>query len=76
MEHDLDAITRSVEQLHAADLVEDGVGRIIGHVVRYDGRKRVALEGEYAALQQNFVFLLQKSARVYPVGCLFTVCRR
>jgi hypothetical protein len=73
MEDNLDAIARSVEQLYAADLVENGVGRIVGHVVRYDGRERVALESKYAALQKDFVFFLQKSARVYPVGRLFTV---
>lgn len=57
MEDDLDAVVRAVEELDAADLIEDGVVGVVSHIVRRDGREGVALEGEDAALEQDLVLL-------------------
>ena len=74
VEHDLDAVRGRVEELDAADLVQDRVVRVVRHVVRRDGRKRVALEREDAPLEQHLVLVRQK-----VVGCrersVFTVNR-
>jgi len=57
MEHDLDTVRGRVEQLHAADLTEDGVTCIVGHVMRHNGREGVALQREYASFEKDFVFV-------------------
>lgn len=50
VENDLDAVMRRVEELDTANLVEDGVGRVIVHVVRDHRREGVPLERKDAAL--------------------------
>lgn len=64
VEDDLDAVGRGVEQLHAADLVQDRVVRVVGHVVRRHGRERVPLQREDAPLEEHLVFVRQQ-----VVGC-------
>ena len=60
MEHNLDAIVTGVEQLHAADLVQDRIVRVVGHVVRRDRGKRVALERKDAAFEEDLVFFREE----------------
>ena len=55
VEDDLDAVGGVVEELHAPDLVEDGVFRVVGHVVRYDGWEAGALHAEEAAAEHDLV---------------------
>lgn len=55
VEDDLDAVGGVVEELHAADLVEDRVLGVVGHVVRDDGWEAVALHGEEAAAEEDAV---------------------
>ena len=50
VEHNFDTIIRVIEELHAADLVQNGVVMVIRHVVRRDGGKGVPLEREDSAL--------------------------
>ena len=64
VEEDLDAITRTVEELDAADLVENRVVGIVSHVVGDDGRQRVSTEGKDATLEQDLVLGGHEQARV------------
>ena len=57
VEHDLHGVRLRIKELNATDLVQNGVVRIIGHIVSCDGRQGVALEGENPTLQENFVFV-------------------
>lgn len=57
MKDDLDAVRAAVEQLHAPDLVQDRVVRVVRHVVRRHGRQRVAAQREDAALEKDLVLL-------------------
>ena len=57
MEHHLDAVRRVVEQLNAADLVQDRVIVVVGHVVCRYGRECVALEGEDSTFQKNLILI-------------------
>lgn len=60
VEEDLDAVGATVEELHATDLVQDGVGGVVGHVVGGDGRERVTTKGEDTTLEKNLVLLREK----------------
>lgn len=51
VEDDLDSITTSVEELDATNLVQDWVGRVIGHVVGDYRWQRVSLEREYSSFE-------------------------
>lgn len=55
VEHNLDAIRRTVKQMDSSNLHQDRVGSVIGHVVSRHWRKRVALQGKDAALESNLV---------------------
>jgi hypothetical protein len=57
VEDDLDAVRGRVEHLHAADLPEDGVTCVVGHVMCYDGREGVALQSENAPFEEDLVFV-------------------
>ena len=73
VEDDLDTVRRAVKQLHAADLVQDRVARVVGHVVGDDGRERVALERKDAALEENLVFLGEQGLGIGDLGAVFAV---
>lgn len=55
VEDDLDAVGGVVEEVDAADLVEDGVFVIVDHVVGDNRGETVSLHGEEAAAQQDAV---------------------
>ena len=55
VEDDFDAISRSVEQLNSANLVEDWIIGIVCHVVCDDGRERVPLERKDSSFDQDLV---------------------
>ena len=63
VKHDLHAVLRVVEELHATDLVQDRVVRVVRHVVRRHWRQGVPLEREDAPLQQDLVFFRQEVIR-------------
>lgn len=73
VEDDLDAIRRPVEELYSADLVQDGVVRVVGHVVRRDGRERVAAEGEDATLEEDLVFVRKQSGGFGNFGSVLSI---
>lgn len=73
VEDDLDPVRRTIEELHAADLVQDRVVRVVGHVVRRDGRERVAAEREHAPLEQDLVLVREERRRVRDLGTLLSV---
>lgn len=60
VEDNLDAVGLRVEELDAADLVQDRVIVVVGHVVGRDWRQSVALQSEDTTLQQNLVFVGEK----------------
>ena len=64
VEDHLDAVARVVEELDAPQLVEDGVLRVVDHVVRHDGRQAVALHREEAAPQHDAVLAADDLALV------------
>jgi hypothetical protein len=72
VEDDLDAVLTPVEQLHPPDLVQDGVVRIVGHVVRRNRREGVAAEGEDATLEEDLVFRGEKLRGVGDFGSVFS----
>ena len=72
VEDDLDAVRVSVEELNAANLVQDGVVRVIGHVVRHDGRERVATEREDATLEEDLVLGGEELGGVGNLGTVLT----
>ena len=63
VEDDLDAVMRVVEELHAPDLGQNRVVVVVRHVVRRDGRERVPLEREDAALEQHLVLFREQIIR-------------
>ena len=75
VEHDLDAVVVPVEELDAPDLVEDRVRRVVGHVVRGDGRERVALERVDAPFEEDFVFVGEELGGGGELGAGFAVGR-
>ncbi len=68
MEDDLDTVAGAIEQLNAADLVEDGIVAVVLHVVRHDRGQRVTLEGKDALLERNLVGIREQCGRVDDVG--------
>lgn len=56
MEDDFNTVARLVEQLHTANLVENRVICVVGHVMRHDRREGIALQGEDAPLEEDLVF--------------------
>ena len=63
VEHHLDTIVCVVEELDASDLGQDGVVVVVCHVVRRNGRQRVALKRENSALEKNFILIGQEVVR-------------
>lgn len=63
MKYDLDSVAARIEQLYAADLVENWVIRVISHVVGRDRRERVALQCKDASFEQDKVLGRQKHCR-------------
>ena len=55
MVDDFDAVGGPVEQQALAELVQDGVFSVLGHIVGDDRRHRVALEGKDAAFEEDEV---------------------
>ena len=49
MENNLDSVRRMVKELHATQLVQDGVFGVVDHVVRDNGGKSVTFQGEQTA---------------------------
>lgn len=64
MENNLDSVRGMVEEAETAQLVQDGILVIIGHVVCDDWGKGRALQGEGAALEQDLVLAGQE------LGCV------
>ena len=60
MEDNLDAVGLRVEELNAANLVQNRVVVVVRHVVGGDWRQSVALQSEDTTLQQNLVFVREK----------------
>jgi len=57
MEYDLDAVATIIEQSDPPYLVQYGIIRVVGHVMRRDGRERISFEGKDAAFEENEVFV-------------------
>ncbi|KAH6611194.1 hypothetical protein Trco_001214 [Trichoderma cornu-damae] len=55
VEDDLDAVRRVVEQLHPANLVQDGIFAVVEHVVSDNRREPVPLHGKETPAQENAV---------------------
>ncbi|KAL8419057.1 hypothetical protein RB594_002311 [Gaeumannomyces avenae] len=55
VEDDLDTVRGVVEQLHASDLVQNGVVVVVHHVVRDNGREPMPLHGKQAPPQKDTV---------------------
>lgn len=64
VKHDLNAVRGVVEQLHAADLVENRIFRIIRHVVRDDRRETMALHSEQPATEEDAILCRDEIFRV------------
>lgn len=64
MENDLDSVMRVIEELHAANLVQDRVVRIIHHIVRRNRWETVPFERKDTALEKNFVLVREKVGRL------------
>jgi len=60
VEHNLHAIIVVIEELHPADLVENRVAVIVGHVVRGDWGKSVPFQSQDTTLQKDVVFFGQE----------------
>ncbi len=57
VEDNLHAVVTMIEKFYSAYLVENGIIRIVGHVVSNDGGQGIPLQGENATLQKHLVFL-------------------
>jgi hypothetical protein len=55
VEHNLDTIIIPVEELDSADLVQDGIACIIGHVVGHNRWQTLSLHGKDPSLQTDLV---------------------
>lgn len=75
VEHNLHAVVVSVEQLHAADLVQDWIGGIVCHVMRRDRRERVTLQRVDTALQQHLVLVRKKFGERWKLGAWFAIIK-
>lgn len=73
VEDDFNSVGTAVEQLHAADLVENGISRVLDHVVRDDGRERIALERKDAALEQDLILRVEQYLQVGSLVGRFAV---
>jgi hypothetical protein len=56
MKHDLHTVGARIEKFDPPDLVQDGVIRVVGHVMGGNGWKRVSLESKDAPLQEDLIF--------------------
>ena len=65
MEHNLHAIVMVIEELHPADLVENGVVVIVSHIVRGDWRQSVPFQSQDTAFQKDVVFFGQELVRTW-----------
>jgi hypothetical protein len=72
VEDDLDAVLTPVEELAPPNLVQDGVVRVVGHVVSRDGRERVTTKGEDATLEEDLVFRREKLGGVGDFSTVFS----
>jgi len=75
VENDLDAIGRVVEELAAANLVQDGVFLVVDHVVSNNRRQVGALHGKETTAEQNLVFCGQETGLIRRVLTLVP-CKR
>jgi hypothetical protein len=73
VEDDLDSIRASVEEFNSSDLVQDGVGAVILHVVGDDGGKRASLESEDSPLQGNLISVQEEGVGVRNLGSDFSI---
>ena len=65
MEHNLHAIVMVIEELHPADLVENRVAVIVGHIVRGDWGEGVPFQSQDATFQEYVVFFSQELVRTW-----------
>lgn len=72
MEDDLDTIRASVEELDAAQLIQDGIGGVISHVVGDNRGQAVTLQRVHATLQQNFVFAGEEGVDIRDLSAMLT----
>lgn len=63
MEDDLHAVVVVIEELNSADLVENRIVVIVGHVVGCHWGECVPLQRQDTTLQQDVVFFGQKFVR-------------
>jgi hypothetical protein len=75
VENDLDTIGGVVEELAAADLVQDGVFLVVDHVVSNNRRQVGALHGKETTTKQDLVFLGQETSLIRRV-LAFVPCKR
>lgn len=64
MENDLDPVMRVIEELHAANLVQDRVVRVVHHIVRRDRWETVPFERKDAAFEKNLVLIREEVGRL------------
>lgn len=73
VEDDLDSVGASVEEFHSSDLVQDGVGAVILHVVGNDRGKRASLESKDSPLQGNLVGVQKEGVGIRNFGSDFSI---
>ena len=65
VEDNLDTVVLRVKQLDTTNLVENRVASIVSHVVSRHRRERVALKSKDTTLEENLVFLGEKTFRCW-----------
>ena len=68
----LHSIGLPVEELNPPDLVENGIGSVVDHVVSDNGRKGVSLESEHSSLEEDLVFRREKLAVGEDLGSVLS----
>jgi hypothetical protein len=56
MEYNLHAVRIAVEKFYASDLVQNGVRRVVSHVMGSYWRKRVSFERKDAPFEKDLIF--------------------
>jgi hypothetical protein len=73
VEDDLDPIRASVEEFNSSNLVQDGVGAVILHVVGDNRGKRASLESKDSSLQRNLVGVQEEGVGIRDLGSNFSI---
>jgi len=68
----LHSIGLPVEELNPSDLVENGIGSVVDHVVGDDRREGVSLESEHSSLEEDLILRREKLAVGEDLGSVLS----